>query len=718
MRVGWALFAGLVWLQVAGCLEGAPEPSSDAQLAVAVAPLRLPGVEDADYTLTVLNGPGGTGETVWTRAVSSRDYGDGAGSLSYVGPCDASTGTNTVRLTLDALYDADGALAPGSFMNPTPLMRDFTCLEGRDVAVDFDVTLARRAEQGFFDVAVAFLDIFCSAKLDCQTGDGQDLALLHDASGARGLTAVMAFACTGSLTGSTYLYMDDPIITCTGPDPDAVVTVDASALGQVDLAAAPNTNPGGYLFAAAVYRGREELAHKAYWSVAFGLRSDAFATAGACTLSARATASAAPPFPQQPLGFPLPAGSVYPVVTWDVPLTSETGRVCGTDAVDAPGSHVVTVYEGDLAASGGGGAYLAHRYDPTGDPGAVLSAGNFVCDPACDHGVCNAASECVCDAGYSGESCDAPVCTAPCEHGGVCVAPDLCDCTGTGYEGASCATDVDECAAGLDLCAPTATCVNDPGTYHCVCAAGTWDTLCDQACTAPHCTSGVTCDAVTGEVTACATCEAGWYGTTCDTQALTGCAELRAAGVTTSGTYTIDPDGAAGPIAPLSAYCDMSWDGGGWTLILSTRVTASEPEAWVEGPVAPGTTRYLPLATMQALADLSTTVHIRTIGDPTNWSITSVPNSVAIANLRAGVLLNNGASTGGDDWTGPQATARTWYVAGLCNFDGLVWPMIYWACGNSSGGLHLGDAFYNTTPPIIHTWGGANPWDALEVYVR
>jgi cysteine-rich repeat protein len=35
----------------------------------------------------------------------------------------------------------------------------------------------------------------------------------------------------------------------------------------------------------------------------------------------------------------------------------------------------------------------------------------------------------------------------------------------------------------------------------------------------------------------------------------------------TDGTYSIDPDGAAGPIRPMDVFCHMSKDGGGWTLI-------------------------------------------------------------------------------------------------------------------------------------------------------
>ena len=61
----------------------------------------------------------------------------------------------------------DGPLCGLAFMDPGPLVKTFPCTPNADTPVDFDVTVMRQANQGFFDVAVSFDAIFCAAKLDC-----------------------------------------------------------------------------------------------------------------------------------------------------------------------------------------------------------------------------------------------------------------------------------------------------------------------------------------------------------------------------------------------------------------------------------------------------------------------------------------------------------------------------------------------------------------------
>jgi hypothetical protein len=175
-------------------------------VAVSVAALNLQGVGDVVWDVEVVNGAD-PAEVVWQRRLSSSGYGDGAGSASYVGPCDAdpAVADNTVHVWVVGVYaapvttlgsfasgaEAGVAGAPMDFQNPTtvgsPLTRGVTCQQNADAAVQFDVALMRPAQQGFFDIAVAFNNIFCSAKFDCcaeDTSTGRALAATSAVSGA------------------------------------------------------------------------------------------------------------------------------------------------------------------------------------------------------------------------------------------------------------------------------------------------------------------------------------------------------------------------------------------------------------------------------------------------------------------------------------------------------------------------------------------------------
>lgn len=56
------------------------------------------------------------------------------------------------------------------------------------------------------------------------------------------------------------------------------------------------------------------------------------------------------------------------------------------------------------------------------------------------------------------------------------------------------------------------------------------------------------------------------------------CQALADQGVSTSGVYRVDPDGAGG-VAPFDVYCEMDLAGGGWTLVANRRAGTANREA-------------------------------------------------------------------------------------------------------------------------------------------
>ncbi|XP_069491035.1 epidermal growth factor-like protein 8 [Ambystoma mexicanum] len=69
----------------------------------------------------------------------------------------------------------------------------------------------------------------------------------------------------------------------------------------------------------------------------------------------------------------------------------------------------------------------------------------------------------------SANNCDEAVCRKPCQNGGICTRPNVCECR-PGWGGKYCHVDVDECRAPVPLC--THLCMNTVGSYRCTCHAG------------------------------------------------------------------------------------------------------------------------------------------------------------------------------------------------------------------------------------------------------
>jgi hypothetical protein len=301
----------------------AESPSADnfgyqgTGIAVSVAPLDLEGVNDACYSFEVKNGlgqrvvargrdligvtgpdgvdvsgqngdggPSGLTGREANPLCSSR-FGDGGGAISYVAPCDASPGSedHTVTLWVNAVCQS-GSIATNDcvpmygYQNPcgnAGCVVNTTCVEDSDVPVQFNFTIMASAKQGFFDIAVRFDEVFCSAKLDTCYEDGGQINLLFDDSGNEAHTAVAAIACTaGTEALTTHLFHSTFQVVC-GETIYELPLAGLDQEGNIDLV---TKDDSGNTLNGAVYFGTEALlnngtpANKVFTNVAFVLPED------------------------------------------------------------------------------------------------------------------------------------------------------------------------------------------------------------------------------------------------------------------------------------------------------------------------------------------------------------------------------------------------------------------------------------------------------------
>ncbi len=192
-------------------------------------------------------------------------------------------------------------------------------------------------------------------------------------------------------------------------------------------------------------------------------------------------------------------------------------------------------------------------------------------------------------------------------------------------------------------------------------------------------------------------------GFTCTTtvnatsQPYANCLELKNSGSNIDGIYTIDPDGVGGNL-PFDCYCDMTNNGGGWTLVFNHDVTggfwANDTEADSFDITNPGITteKYSILNKIDDLksaSDYEFRLHYPATNRTNHWIQTFDPRSGGSPSSPVPGYQAISTDMVGSFWGGLESNSSSTFLDGSVNHGN--WWYSLGSYNTYSGGMPAGD---------------------------